>query len=75
MKIFEWSEDFFLTLLPTAFYDFLSYGGRIFIPHPRKQCYNYLIDLNLVHIINGIKQLRIQNFRKFATLFFRDMTS
>ena len=31
-----------LTLLPMAFYDFLSYGGggggRIFIPHPRKQC-------------------------------------
>ena len=21
-----------------AFYDFLSYGGGIFIPHPRKQC-------------------------------------
>ena len=27
-----------LTLLPTAFYDFLSYGGGIFIPHPIKQC-------------------------------------
>ena len=27
-----------LTLLPTAFYDFLSYGDGIFIPHPRKQC-------------------------------------
>ena len=27
-----------LTLLPTAFYDFLSYRGGIFIPHPRKQC-------------------------------------
>ena len=26
-----------LTLLPTAFYNFLSYRG-IFIPHPRKQC-------------------------------------
>ena len=27
-----------LTLLPKAFYDFLSYRGGIFIPHPRKQC-------------------------------------
>ena len=27
-----------LTLSPTAFYDLLSYGGGIFIPHPRKQC-------------------------------------
>ena len=27
-----------LTLLPTAFYDFLSYEEGIFIPHPRKQC-------------------------------------
>ena len=34
-----------ITLLPTAFYDFLSYGGGIFIPRPRKQCYDYLIDL------------------------------
>ena len=34
-----------LTLLPTAFYDFLSYGSKIFIPHPRKQCENYSIDL------------------------------
>ena len=33
------------TLLPTAFYDFLSYGDGIFIPHSRKQCYDYLIDL------------------------------
>ena len=28
-----------LTLFPpTVFYDFLSYEGGIFIPHPRKQC-------------------------------------
>ena len=27
-----------LTLLPTAFYDFLNYKVGIFIPHPRKQC-------------------------------------
>ena len=27
-----------VNLLPTAFYDFLGYGGGIFIPHPRKQC-------------------------------------
>ena len=37
--------SYYLTLFPTAFYDFLSYGGGIFIPHPRKQCQNYLIDL------------------------------
>ena len=31
---------FTLTLMPTAFYDFLNYrgGGGIFISHPRKQC-------------------------------------
>ena len=27
-----------LTLLPRAFYDFLSCGSGIFIPHPRNQC-------------------------------------
>ena len=32
------NDDSSLTLLPTAFYDFLSYGEGIFIPHPRKQC-------------------------------------
>ena len=53
-------------LMLTAFYDFLSYGGGIFIPHPRKQCENYLIDLKFGNIINGIRLLRMQNFRKFA---------
>ena len=32
------SNEKILTLLPTAFYDFLSYGGGDFIPRPRKQC-------------------------------------
>ena len=36
--IFPGFSNFNLTLLPTAFYDFLSYGEGIFIPHPRKQC-------------------------------------
>ena len=30
-----------LSVLPTASYDYL----RIFIPHPREQCKDYLIDL------------------------------
>ena len=34
-----------LTLLPTAFYEFLSYGGGIFISHPRKQYEYDSIDL------------------------------
>ena len=38
-------ESTTLALLPTAFYDFFSYCGGIFLPHRRKQCQDYLIDL------------------------------
>ena len=39
-RLIDATEKFDLTLLLTAFYDFLSYGGGggDFIPHPRKQC-------------------------------------
>ena len=62
-----------LTLLPTAFYDFLSYGGGggEFLSHTPENNDVKIIWLvwNLVHIINGIRLLKMRNFRKFAILF------
>ena len=57
-----------LTLLPTAFYDFLNYGG-IFIPHQGNHVKIIWLIWNFVHIINGIRLLIMRNFRKFAVLF------
>ena len=61
-----------LTLLPTAFYDFLSYGGGGggFLSHtPENNVKIIWLIWNLVHTINGIRLLRMQNFIKFAVLF------
>ena len=38
MLIFRRALKVDFPICPTAFYDFLSYGCRIFITHPRKQC-------------------------------------
>ena len=60
-----------LTPLPTAFYDFLSYGGGGgFLSHtPENNVKIIWLIWNLVHIINDIRLLRMRNFRKFAVLF------
>ena len=63
-----------LTLLPTAFYDFLSYWGGIFISHPRKQCYNYLIDLKFGTYNKWHKTIKNANFQNIYSSIFRDMT-
>ena len=69
-----WSDrtKIYLTLLPTAFYDFLSYGGggEIFLSHTPENIAKIIwLIWNLVQINNGIRPLRMQNFRKFAVLF------
>ena len=47
-------------------------GGGIFIPHPRKQCQNYLINLKFdIHnwyTNDGLRQLRMQNLRLFKRM-------
>ena len=57
-----------LTLLSMAFYDFLSYGGGILCNTPENNGNIILLIWSLVHIINGIRILRLQNFRKFTDL-------
>ena len=66
---------FNLTLLPTAIYDFLSYGRGIFIPHPRRQCKNYSIDLKFGTHNKQHKTVKNVKFQKIFFSIFREMTS
>ena len=56
---------------------YYCYGDEIFIPHPRKQCKDYLIDLKLGNIINGVRYKTIKNakFQEICCFIFKDMTS
>ena len=52
-----------------AFYDFHIYGGMIFIPHPRKQCLDYVIDLEFGTNNYWHKTINSAKFQKFAVYF------
>ena len=58
-----------------AFYDFLSYRGGIFIPHPRKQCQDYLIDFKFHTHNKWHKTIKNAKFQKTYHSIFRYITS
>ena len=58
------------TLLPTAFYVFLSCRRGIFSHTPENNAKIIWLIWNLVHLVISVRRLRTQNFRRLALRFF-----
>ena len=72
LQAFDYEHKRIGLIFNPADYGILSFSRNLVFPHPRKQGYDFLIDLKFGQVITGIRLLRMQNFRKLAVRFLEN---